>query len=91
MKLGEGGEAFFVFETSADVPEGLQTSPLISPTTSPDSLTAHGISTADTLEEPDYLDLSAKSSRRRPASAIFQAQGVPILGPGQKLQSDLGD
>lgn len=35
MKLGEGGEAFFVFETTADVPENLQTSPLVSPATSP--------------------------------------------------------
>ena len=90
MKLGEGGEAFFVFETSADVPEGLQTSPLISPATSPDSLTAQGVSTGDALEEPDYLDLSGKSSRRRPASAIFQSQGLPILGPGRGVQSDLG-
>ncbi|KAK5264826.1 lipin Ned1, partial [Exophiala xenobiotica] len=35
MKLGDGGEAFFVFETSSDIPEGLQTSPLISPASSP--------------------------------------------------------
>src|ERR1700712_3868246 len=35
MKLGDGGEAFFVFETSNDIPEGLQTSPLISPANSP--------------------------------------------------------
>ncbi|QIW97630.1 hypothetical protein AMS68_003148 [Peltaster fructicola] len=28
MKLGEGGEAFFVFETQESVPEALQTSPL---------------------------------------------------------------
>ena len=90
MKLGDGGEAFFVFETSADVPEGLQTSPLISPATSPDSFTAQGVSTADALEEPEYLDLSAKGSRRRPASTIFQTHGLPIPGPGQRLQSDLG-
>src|ERR1700761_5036411 len=35
MKLGEGGEAFFVFETNESVPEALQTSPLVSPATSP--------------------------------------------------------
>lgn len=31
MKVGETGEAFFVFETDADVPEDLQTSPLAGP------------------------------------------------------------
>lgn len=31
MKVGETGEAFFVFETEADVPESLQTSPLSGP------------------------------------------------------------
>ncbi|GAA5922827.1 phosphatidate phosphatase PAH1 [Sporobolomyces koalae] len=31
MKVGETGEAFFVFETDADVPESLQTSPLSGP------------------------------------------------------------
>ena len=31
MKVGEAGEAFFVFETDTDVPEDLQTSPIISP------------------------------------------------------------
>lgn len=31
MKVGETGEAFFVFETDADVPEELQTSPLAGP------------------------------------------------------------
>ncbi|KAI7629288.1 hypothetical protein KC322_g23211, partial [Hortaea werneckii] len=31
MKLGEGGEAFFVFETDERVPEALRTSPVVSP------------------------------------------------------------
>ena len=31
MKLGEGGEAFFVFETAETIPQSLQTSPLASP------------------------------------------------------------
>lgn len=31
MKVGETGEAFFVFETDADLPEDLQTSPLSGP------------------------------------------------------------
>ncbi|KAM3514029.1 hypothetical protein MY11210_002346 [Beauveria gryllotalpidicola] len=35
MKLGEGGEAFFVFETTENIPESMQTSPLVSPASSP--------------------------------------------------------
>ncbi|EEB07662.1 lipin Ned1 [Schizosaccharomyces japonicus yFS275] len=35
MKLGDGGEAFFVFATENDVPQELQTSPLGSPSHSP--------------------------------------------------------
>ena len=32
MKVGDTGEAFFVFETDQDVPADLQTSPLTGPT-----------------------------------------------------------
>jgi phosphatidate phosphatase LPIN len=32
MKIGEAGEAFFVFETDDDVPEDLITSPILQPT-----------------------------------------------------------
>jgi phosphatidate phosphatase LPIN len=35
MKLGEGGEAFFVFQTDGDIPEEMQTSPIVSPAQSP--------------------------------------------------------
>lgn len=35
MKLGDGGEAFFVFKTDDDVPAYLQTSPVVSPINSP--------------------------------------------------------
>ncbi|EPY52591.1 lipin Ned1 [Schizosaccharomyces cryophilus OY26] len=35
MKLGDGGEAFFVFATENAVPRELQTSPIASPTASP--------------------------------------------------------
>ncbi|EFQ98507.1 lipin-1 [Nannizzia gypsea CBS 118893] len=63
MKLGEGGEAFFVFETTGDVPEDLQTSPVISPAISPQS-SPEGTSnsSAYNLQEPEYLDLTSKSS-----------------------------
>jgi phosphatidate phosphatase LPIN len=32
MKIGEAGEAFFVFETEDDIPENLITSPILQPT-----------------------------------------------------------
>ena len=32
MKIGDAGEAFFVFETQEDVPDELITSPLLQPT-----------------------------------------------------------
>lgn len=60
MKLGEGGEAFFVFETTDDIPEDLQTSPLISPASSPKS-SPEG--QPDTLQEPDFFDLENDSDQ----------------------------
>ncbi|GBF60187.1 nuclear elongation and deformation protein [Trichophyton mentagrophytes] len=63
MKLGEGGEAFFVFETTGDVPEDLQTSPVISPAASPQqSPNEPNNSSTLNLQEPEYLDLTSKSS-----------------------------
>ena len=56
MKVGEGGEAFFVFETSENIPHDLQTSPVISPTTSPESQ-ATGTTPAAPLLEPEPFEL----------------------------------
>jgi len=56
MKLGEGGEAFFVFETTENIPEALQTSPLISPTSSPSNTVTDQAATP--LIEPTYLDIT---------------------------------
>lgn len=57
MKLGEGGEAFFVFETEGLVPSDLLTSPVISPSASPRG------SESPTFPEPDFLDLEKGRSR----------------------------
>lgn len=54
MKLGEGGEAFFVFETTDEIPASLQTSPLVSPAASP-KVPVEDL--ASSLQEPEYLDL----------------------------------
>ncbi|KAF2093506.1 LNS2-domain-containing protein, partial [Rhizodiscina lignyota] len=62
MKLGEGGEAFFVFETTESIPEAMQTSPLVSPEASPQphpSAPPNG-----DLPEPEPLDLSITSPNR---------------------------
>ncbi|KAF7846481.1 hypothetical protein BT93_L4255 [Corymbia citriodora subsp. variegata] len=56
MKLGDGGEAFFVFKTEADIPASMQTSPLVSPISSPPTQ-----STTNTLSEPSLLDLTTVS------------------------------
>ena len=76
MKIGEAGEAFFVFETDSDVPEDLLTSPLLEPTepvsTDPVSLGDFGRFgardhrdgfTEDVIgQEPDFLDLNSSST-----------------------------
>lgn len=70
MKLGEGGEAFFVFETSDSIPESMQTSPLVSPASSPPFGPADGSSV---LQEPDTLELDGEPAKaRRPSPAIIQ-------------------
>ncbi|KAI9761329.1 MAG: hypothetical protein M4579_001119 [Chaenotheca gracillima] len=88
MKLGEGGEAFFVFETSDDIPEALQTSPLISPTTSPHSLTAESAASSN-FQEPEFLDLASDAGKRPPRPYRGDG-GVPILSSDRRAQSDFG-
>ena len=76
MKVGEAGEAFFVFETDSDVPDDLITSPLLEPTqlVSPSPLPAGDFGRFGTRnpsgdfiddglgQEPDFLDLNAPST-----------------------------
>lgn len=72
MKLGEGGEAFFVFETTDNIPESLQTSPLVSPANSPPLEPEHSTSG---LQDPEPLELDDEPGRpRRPPPAVIQAQ-----------------
>ncbi|OBT57093.1 hypothetical protein VE04_02186, partial [Pseudogymnoascus sp. 24MN13] len=77
MKLGDRGEAVVVFETSNDIPEGLQTSPLVSPTSSP-PLEPEG-SVVVGLQEPDFLDLTTDEKGKRPPPSVLQS---PALGKG---------
>lgn len=65
MKLGEGGEAFFVFETTDQIPESLQTSPLVSPASSPPNASTEQL-TPTALIEPTYLDITDSERKVRP-------------------------
>ncbi|KAK3394346.1 Lipin/Ned1/Smp2-domain-containing protein [Podospora didyma] len=78
MKLGEGGEAFFVFETTDTIPQSLQTSPLVSPVSSPPLNPQR----TGGLQEPESLDLNdptgkgrSSSFNRPPPTALYSAPG----------------
>lgn len=63
MKLGDGGEAFFVFETdSKDLSQSVVTSPVIGPGKSPVGSPESGASTTSGRNEPELLDLNQSSS-----------------------------
>ena len=68
MKLGEGGEAFFVFETSDNIPQSLRTSPISSPASSPE-IQPHAASATD-LREVDPLDLDSEVTKTRSAGNL---------------------
>lgn len=67
MKVGETGEAFFVFETDGDVPEDLQTSPLSSPISNETAdEEAPGVSSVVMQTRPSTLALTISISYRSP-------------------------
>jgi phosphatidate phosphatase LPIN len=84
MKLGDGGEAFFVFETTDDVPAALQTSPLVSPASSPASTS---VAELPSLQEPPDLDLDCISMSK---SEIKDVEAGPISSNRRSLSHDLG-
>ncbi|KAL6242487.1 lipin Ned1 [Rhinocladiella similis] len=86
MKLGDGGEAFFVFETSNDIPEALQTSPLVSPASSP-SATAEDRPPSPSLLEPTYLDIT-ESGKRSQTPDPAPGRTAPLI---RREGTDLAD
>jgi phosphatidate phosphatase LPIN len=86
MKLGEGGEAFFVFETSANIPEDMQTSPLVSPASSPESKPLQPPPNRELLE-PDPLDLDAQQDGPHFGG---REQSAPVLDTGSQNLSGGG-
>lgn len=100
MKLGEGGEAFFVFETSDNIPQNLQTSPLVSPASSP-PLPPGRAATASVLQDPPPFELDeddkgqdksrSPSFTRPPPSALYSSSVPREAGQSiSALTSDLG-
>ncbi|RMZ77620.1 hypothetical protein DV738_g4301, partial [Chaetothyriales sp. CBS 135597] len=89
MKLGETGEAFFVFETSNDIPESLQTSPLASPAASPQTVVTGSQDEPSLLGEPTPLDISANSPVSDDSADLANDEsGVPIM---QKKSHDASE
>lgn len=64
MKLGEGGEAFFVFGTSANIPAEMQTSPLASPAASPEQKPLESPNVPG-FDDPEPFDLDGSSRAKR--------------------------
>lgn len=58
MKLGEGGEAFFVVETHADVPQDYLTSPVVSPANSPGASPKANSDGMHSDDEVEFLDIN---------------------------------
>ncbi|KAI4167006.1 MAG: hypothetical protein LQ343_007564 [Gyalolechia ehrenbergii] len=87
MKLGDGGEAFFVFETCEQIPESLQTSPVVSPAAIPQDL-AQDATTVPSLQEPDFLDINADGRSDRSLSHKESLYSRPGLGVNQRARSD---
>ncbi|KAL4948066.1 Lipin/Ned1/Smp2-domain-containing protein [Aspergillus filifer] len=77
MKLGEGGEAFFVFETTDEIPASMQTSPIISPISSPKTRSEENL---PSLQEPEYLDLDQSKGGSHP----------PLVSRTGRATNDLG-
>ena len=89
MKLGEGGEAFFVFETRESVPEALQTSPLVSPVASPELKPSRP--TTPSLQEPDLFELeSTGGTPKKKGHTRSTTEGVPITSGTPRSPQDPG-
>ncbi|KAF2197817.1 LNS2-domain-containing protein [Delitschia confertaspora ATCC 74209] len=91
MKLGEGGEAFFVFETSASIPAELQTSPVASPVASPETKALEPPPN-DGLPEPEPLDLdNGRTTRRHRQSLSVSPSYAPLESGSGHIRPQSGD
>lgn len=95
MKIGDAGEAFFVFETEEDIPEDLVTSPILTATktTSQDEIPSVTLGkppevpevppAVPKIPEPEFLDLNAtlhdSVSTLRKRAQSYSAPQTPPL------------
>lgn len=86
MKLGEGGEAFFVFETTDEIPASLQTSPLVSPAASPRAQSEPDL--PPSLQEPDFFDLDKGNDALSEGAKTPPAMGIQATK--MRANTDLG-
>lgn len=98
MKIGEAGEAFFVFETDEDVPADLITSPILQPTepeTVPDVVDERfGVKQDEEDAMEDDADRQEEKLRhdevasQEPDYLDLNAQGNDLSHTGRKPQDD---
>ncbi|KAH7887336.1 NADH-ubiquinone oxidoreductase complex I [Phlebopus sp. FC_14] len=105
MKIGDAGEAFFVFETEEDIPEDLVTSPLLTATGTtpqedipPVALTKSPetapVETKVTMPEPEFLDLDATPRDRvstppLPADDVAVPPSMEVAPPEVQYKNDI--
>lgn len=80
MKLGDSGEAYFVFETNTDlnnIPNELLASPVVSAASSPSSSPSMHES-GKKLEEPDFLDINDSDEILPPSTPTPSKPGKTI-------------
>lgn len=78
-----------MFETTEDVPESLQTSPVISPASSPEDLAVQENTITPILQEPEFLDLNSYTGRPFATEKTVTARR-PLGGHAFRAKSDLG-
>ncbi|KAK2073757.1 hypothetical protein P8C59_008008 [Phyllachora maydis] len=93
MKLGEGGEAFFVFETTDTIPQSLQTSPVVSAASSPtlDNGSSSELQEPESLDLNDAADKSSASSFTRPPLTVLHTPDMAGLVTPRSTSPDLSD
>lgn len=84
MKLGDGGEAFFVFQTENEVPIDLQTSPVISPAGSPIGRSS------SPMQEPEFFELNEQQQQHVRASSMGDVSRPASSAP-DKCPSPTGE
>jgi phosphatidate phosphatase LPIN len=99
MKIGDAGEAFFVFETDAEVPDDLLTSPVLEATRpGPKSAPAADVPAGrfgakgdpdDASQEPEYFDLDAPSGSKAGHDEFASSPEIEVTTPTDTHGTDI--